>query len=121
MCCWCSAIVALWLLPSPAGWFTDPSPFIEEGGGLTAEEVTPVLNDTLGGAIQALQEPVVDGDDECMSLGGHPCTGVLTLRLHVEGSSGGVKSVEFLADTLVSVCACVRACVRACSVAWLGP
>lgn len=31
----------------------------------------------------------------------HPSTGVLTLRLHVDGVTGSVREVQFLADTLV--------------------
>lgn len=83
-----------------AGWFTDPSPFIT--GGLSPEQVSPVLNEAIQGAIEALGEgDEEDEDEEGVSQAAHPCTGMLSLRVTVCGADGSVKGVDFLADTLV--------------------
>jgi hypothetical protein len=34
-------------------------------------------------------------------LGSHPCTGLLSYRIHVDGATGEVTAVHLLADTLV--------------------
>jgi hypothetical protein len=47
-------------------------------------------------------EPGEDEDGEpVVHLGSHPCTGMLSYRLHVDGATGQVTSVRLLADTLV--------------------
>lgn len=68
------------------GWFTDPQPFFT--GGLSAEEATEPLND----ALEAVY-PTLEGVGRV--------TGVLTVRLHVSGETGGVVSVVALTDTLI--------------------
>ena len=70
------------------------------------------------GAIETLQEGV-DGDEEGL-LAANPCTGMLSLRLHVDGKSGRVNEVVFLADTLVGGLLVLQsACCSCILVHWL--
>lgn len=70
------------------GWFTQPEPFFS--GGLSEEEASPVL--------EAAMEDVISIVTDL------PCevTGLLALRFKVDGGTGAVEEIEWLADTLIA-------------------
>lgn len=73
---------------SPAGWFTEPSPFFD--GPLDEEDALQHLNDALLPMFDQLQAlPSVSG--------------TITMQIQVSGETGSVDDVRFLADTLVAL------------------
>uniref|UniRef100_A0A7S1XJ81 Fe2OG dioxygenase domain-containing protein n=2 Tax=Erythrolobus australicus TaxID=1077150 RepID=A0A7S1XJ81_9RHOD len=70
------------------GWFAEPAPFFE--GALSEEQATDALQDALDPLFERLAELPL-------------AIGVLTLRLHIDGTDGSVRNVEGpLTDTLVA-------------------
>ncbi|GAX82162.1 hypothetical protein CEUSTIGMA_g9590.t1 [Chlamydomonas eustigma] len=69
------------------GWFTEPTPFFR--GGLSADEAASALDDAMGDIMEILQDLP-------------PATGILTIRLEVNGTTGEITKLEWLADTLIA-------------------
>lgn len=75
-------------LSSPAGWFTEPSPFFD--GPLDEAEALQHLNDALLPMFDQLQALP-------------PVLGTISMQLKVSGETGAVTDVRFLADTLIAL------------------
>ena len=79
------------------GWFSEPEPFLT--GGLAPGDDSSGSEANTEEAAAALQETISEAIGALSGVG--RVTGCLSTRLLVDGSTGLIKSVDALADTLV--------------------